>query len=405
MRRGRYRFYGLTPGDYLVVAMRLGASLSGVRTLSDAEVDAALKGSRIPPALPGDPTSLPAPVYFPGTARVSDATTITVAAGDERSNVDFRLETVRTASLEGTIATVNGQAPAAVTLTLTTASPSNPSNERQFARPAPDGTFKLTNIKPGSYNLVAREGTAEARFASAVVEVNGVDQIGFQLTLLPPLTLSARIAFEGTAAPPTLAGRRIPFRSLAPDGTSGPPPQVGNTAATGAFSITGLLPGQYVIGGPLFFGATTDSVTWTLQSAVADGRDVTDLPLVITADAVPKNVVVTYGDQWQELSGRLRQSSNAAATEYTMVVFPADKKYWLPGSRRILTVRPDSTGQFRVGGPGPITLPAGAYLLAAVTDIERDEQFDPSFLDALVPSAIPVTLAAGQRQVQDVVIK
>jgi hypothetical protein len=86
-------------------------------------------------------------------------------------------------------------------------------------------------------------------------------------------------------------------------------------------------------------------------------------------------------------------------------MFPADKKYWLPGSRKILTVRPDTGGQFRLGGPGPTALPPGAYLLAAVTDLERDEQFDPAFLAALVTSAIPVTLLPGDRKVQDVVIK
>ena len=36
---------------------------------------------------------------------------------------------------------------------------------------------------------------------------------------------------------------------------------------------------------------------------------VTDVPFDITNDSVPKNVVVTYGDRWQELSGRLLRSS------------------------------------------------------------------------------------------------
>jgi len=219
------------------------------------------------------------------------------------------------------------------------------------------------------------------------------------------IAFSAKIAFEGTAAAPALAGRRVPFRGLTSGGNAAANPQVAATNATGAFNVTGLVPGQYLLGGPLFFGATSDSVTWTLQSVIADGRDVTDLPLAIAADAIPRDVVVTYSDRWQELSGRLRQSSNAPATDYTIVVFPADQKYWLPASRRILTVRPDTDGQFRLGGPGPVALPPGAYLVAAVTDLERDEQFDPAFLGALVTSALPVTLQPGERKTQDVVLK
>jgi hypothetical protein len=58
-----------------------------------------------------------------------------------------------------------------------------------------------------------------------------------------------------------------------------------------------------------------------------------------------------------------------------------------------------------LSGAGPTTLPPGKYLLAAVTDIDRDEQFDPAFLGALVPAAVPVTLQPGEKRVQDLVIK
>jgi hypothetical protein len=52
---------------------------------------------------------------------------------------------------------------------------------------------------------------------------------------------------------------------------------------------------------------------------------------------LPKNIVVTYTDQFQELSGRLQSQSGAPATDYTILVFPEDKAYWIHGSRRIVT--------------------------------------------------------------------
>ena len=170
-------------------------------------------------------------------------------------------------------------------------------------------------------------------------------------------------------------------------------------------TVTGVIPGRYVIGGPLFLGANSSSLTWSLASVMVDGRDVTDLPVDIGPGNVPKDVVITYADRSQELSGRLQQSSGAPATDYTIVVFPADKAYWIPGSRRILTTRSGTDGQFRLGGPGFITLPAGDYLLAAVSEIDRDEQFDPAFLSSLMPAAIAVKLGPGEKKVQDLVIK
>ena len=50
-------------------------------------------------------------------------------------------------------------------------------------------------------------------------------------------------------------------------------------------------------------------------------------------------------------------------------------------------------------------LPPGDYLLAAVTDLERNEEYDPAFLASLVTAAVPVTLLPGQRKVQDLVVK
>ena len=164
----------------------------------------------------------------------------------------------------------------------------------------------------------------------------------------------------------------------------------------GGFSITNVFPGRYVIGGPLSFGPTTDTMTWALQSVIVDGRDVTDLPIDITAETLPKDVVVTFSDRVQELSGRLTRSTGAPAPEYAIVVFPEDKAYWITGSRRIVTTRPGTDGRFVLSGVGPTTLPPGKYLLAAVTDIDRDEQFDPAFLSALIPAAVPITLQPGE---------
>jgi hypothetical protein len=50
---------------------------------------------------------------------------------------------------------------------------------------------------------------------------------------------------------------------------------------------------------------------------------------------------------------------------------------------------------------GASGLPPGEYLLAAVTDLGADEQYDVKLLDALAKAAVPISLASGERRQQN----
>jgi hypothetical protein len=325
---------------------------------------------------------------------------ITVGAGEERNNADFRLETVTTSRVEGSVATADGQ-PAGSLIVIMASATGSVLQTAVTSRVAPDGRFQIPNAQPGSYVLMVN-GSA-GQFARGTLEVAGADILGVQLILRPAMTMAGRLAFD-SATSLVLGGRRIPLRALTTSAASAGGAAVSATDQSGAFTVSNLVPGRYVLGGPLSFGPTTDTMTWTLQSVVADGRDVTDLPLEI-ADTAPKSVVVTYTDKWQELSGRLQSQSGAPVSEYSIIVFPEDKAYWFQGTRRIVAARPGTDGRFTLSGKGLTTLPPGKYLLAAVTDIGRDEQFDPAFLAQIVSAAVPVTLGPGEKKIQDLAIR
>ena len=394
---GRYRFYGLPPGEYVVVANWTDPGRAG-RQLATADVDAALKGA--PPAVDPTPASAAPPVYFPGTLRAADSVPIVVAAGDDRQGVDFHFENAPPGRIEGSVSTTDGSSTTGVIVEIST-SPRSPTARFSSLGIGPDGNFGVSGMAPGSYLAIARgRGPTTGQFAAATVEVAGRDVARVVLTMRPALTLTGRLIFDGASAP-SVTGRRVPIQALTSN--------TGNVAASltdaaGVFSIQPVLPGRYLIGGPLSFGASLDSVTWTLQSVTADGKDITDLPLDIV-DTAPKEIVVTYGDRYQELSGRLSNSSGAAVPDFAVIAFPANKAYWIAGSRRIVTARPGTNGEFVLSGPGLATLPAGDYLIAAVTDIDRNEQYDPAFLATLVASAVPVTLAPGGKTVQNLQIR
>jgi hypothetical protein len=79
-----------------------------------------------------------------------------------------------------------------------------------------------------------------------------------------------------------------------------------------------------------------------------------------------------------------------------MLVFPAERRLWTPGSRRIRTTRPATDGTFAFRG-----LPPGEYFFSALTDLAPGEWNDPALLEQLVPSSAKVTLRDGQTTSQD----
>jgi hypothetical protein len=133
-----------------------------------------------------------------------------------------------------------------------------------------------------------------------------------------------------------------------------------------------------------------------LKSAVINGKDSLDFPLDIGPNDRALEALVTFTNQTQDVSGTLQDAAGRPASDFTVVVFPAEKALWL-ATRRIRTIRPGTDGKFTVKG-----LPAGEYRIAALADIAPGEANDPSFLEQVVPASIPFTLAAGQNKVQDI---
>ncbi len=226
--------------------------------------------------------------------------------------------------------------------------------------------------------------------------MTGVDQ-SVNLTLQPPMAASGRVQFRGAAPPPKdLTRIRV---SLMPTVTRGRlvlAPDAGSVKADGTFVIDGIMPGQYVLSMSLP-SAERASSAWSLRDARIAGQDVSTLPVTVVGANVD-NIAVTFTDAPAELGGRLQDASGRAATDYFIVVFSTDERTWFNRSRAVVQVRPASDGLFRVRG-----LPAGEYWMAALTDLEqREDWVDPAVLRQLVPAAVKVTLAEGEKKTQDI---
>ena len=80
------------------------------------------------------------------------------------------------------------------------------------------------------------------------------------------------------------------------------------------------------------------------------------------------------------------------ATGYFVLVFPAAREGLPPASRRVKFTRSATDGSFRVAG-----LPAGNYLVAALSTLQSGEWQNPELLDRLAARADRITLSEGQQ--------
>jgi uncharacterized protein (DUF2141 family) len=324
-------------------------------------------------------------------------------------------------------------------------------------RAGQDGQFSFNGIPPGQYRVMARAnvravtpaqqetvvGVAGGRggqgrggpgqggrggpnqisqvlWGSADINVNGQAVEGVTVSLQPGMTISGRVSFEGTSAlPPTDLTRvrvNIQQRGAQPGLELGglPPAEVN---ANGMFTIKGVPPGKYSLnanaqaamapgttgqpaggrGGGGGGAAAAAGTGWVLKSASFGGRDILDFPLVIEPNQEISGVTLTFVDRTQEISGTIQDTMGKPTADFTIILFAADKSFWVPQARRIQSARPGTDGKFTFRN-----LPAGDYRLTAVTDVEPGEWYDPDFLGQLTNASIPVTVRDGEKKVQDI---
>ena len=121
-----------------------------------------------------------------------------------------------------------------------------------------------------------------------------------------------------------------------------------------------------------------------------------DFPVEVKPNEDVADITLLLTTKTQELNGTLTDAQNQPATDYSVIVYSTEQQYWTPQSRRIVSVRPGTDGKFTIRG-----LPAGDYLMAAVTDVEPGEWFDPEFLQQLRAASARVTLNEGDKKTQD----
>jgi hypothetical protein len=215
------------------------------------------------------------------------------------------------------------------------------------------------------------------------VTSEGVDNLVF--TLAPPRQVSGRIVFDSASVRPPEPGA-VQLR------TSG-----SGSCRAGEAKVKDDLTFTMRLGGYRCWLAPS-ARNWYVRSVMSGNRDVTIEGLALDGAAPLDDLVVTFTDRTAKLSATVTDASGQPASEFVVVVFPADRSRW-PKSQHTWEQRNRST---RVEGPGRTgeasftSLFAGDYLVVAVSPDDADPSPEREWLEQLESLAQRLTLTEGE---------
>ena len=220
--------------------------------------------------------------------------------------------------------------------------------------------------------------------------VGGADVTGVVVSLKAHASLSGSVVVDADPAHPEVApparftfvldpagGEAALGGSARPVGRGGGGP--------GAFAVNGIVPGQYWL--------RLQDAGWLVKSITWNGRDYTNQPFDIRPAETMTDVVVMATNAAPEVSGVVRDGQGLKADATMVIAFPVEAAQWKNTGwwpSRVKTATLASANTFRL-----TTLPAGDYLVAAISRSFIENWRDPEFLARVAPLATRVTLSWG----------
>ena len=375
---GTFRIYGLMPGDYYVSAV-----WSQMGMFAEESND----------------TTGYAPTYYPGTGNVAEAQRVTVALGQEVTNVTFPLLATKVVRITGTALDSKGERITNGFVMLQDASEAAGGMfmQRAGGRVRPDGSFILSNVTPGTYTLMINTGMGpggpgleEPEFANMRLTVGNEDLSGINLVTSKGATVVGSVLpAAGAAGTLSTAGLIVihqpaRFEMM----TMGMRPA--KIESDGTFRVTGTY-------GQRLFRVNGLPPTWMLKAVMLNGDNITDRPIEFKGNEEITGLQILVTDRVTEVNGKVTDAKGEPTRDYTVIIFPEDSSKWGFPSRYIRSGRADQDGLFKIRG-----LPSDdQYLAVAVDYLEDGEGGDPDFLEQVKDRATRLSIGDGETKALD----
>ena len=459
--RGEYRIWNLTAGRYIVVVPSVAQSVPSSMSAADLEdlaanrvaaraqapvTSAIVEGSTalIVGNYPTPPTSAqgvahvyPA-TFYPGVTSFAAATAVDLRSGDEKSGVDFALQTTPAFRVSGRVENPTGQ-PAGIVLRLMPRGLEElgVGSESATAAVGTDGRFAFLGVPAGTYTLLApgssfefnlrpqgglggREPTLPstpglARGGLTGGLVSGTPLLGFNTRVPPDAAAHAGFArMAVTVGLADLTNLVVPLEAtatlhvqLADD--TGAAVQIGTIQLEAAnaspalgsrlgvsvdkerrlFVFPEVPPGDYVVRVP----------NSTIQSVTIGGEDYLRRPLSVASGA-DVTLAVVLASKPAKLSGVVRDARNVPVPLAGAIAFPVDQTLWTNYGFVPTWIRPSvgtSNGSYQIAN-----IRAADYYVVGVDAAHINAWANPEFLQSAIPFATKITLDWGDAKVLDV---
>jgi len=361
---GEFRLFGIAPGQYY-----LSATWRSTNQMNSEDKTAY------------------APIYYPGTDSLAKAKRLTIAVGQEISDIVMALKPIRATRVSGTATTSDGRPMNGSVMLMSTEGFGN------FAGSAAmrDGTFSINGVAPGEYTLRAQSfgsgGPAETETATAKITATGDDIADLHLVGAKPSVASGRIVFDPGAATTLPAGTMlIPMPVESGVMMMGMSP--GRVGDDGAFEFKAA-PGRFRVN-------INGAPGWQVRSVRINGTDVTDAGIEFKPNEDVSGIEVEITNKLTTITGLVTNARGETLKEYTTIAFAQDKEKWKIMGRYLSIGRPDQDGRFKISGLAP-----AEYYIIALDSAQSSQLTDPEFLESVRTKASTLVLREGESRTVD----
>jgi protocatechuate 3,4-dioxygenase beta subunit len=363
--RGLFRLFGIEPGRYFLCTQP-------PVVISSRAADAGLR------------RRVPAAACHPSDTTGEFGQAITVVSGDT-GGLEIRMPWHQNRQMSGTVLTSEGSPASGA---LVSARPV--SGRARFEIVAPpargDGRFIFSELAPGRYTLTARSTGSDpgAEWVTVEVDLTGEDAKDIIAPLHPPVITPGRITYDGQE--PT--ENRLPVivvESAAPGvfPSHSSKPEITHDLR---FEIRGRL-------GPQLVSVESLPTGWVVERIRYRGTDITGRATTFVPGA--GEVEITLTSKPARVTGRILDGGGNPVPSAVVLVLPADRAR-LPTRRAWTMTTANTEGRFETPA-----VPAGDYLLLALTQRDLDDVADdpPAYL--LERFAERITLSPNERRALD----